>query len=241
MLAWRISGSQRPNTSYVTDSLKRRTIYAQMRTTRAVTCRECSGMSLTACEYLRAWKRADTGSLCLNRRLVPGTCVLEILSMVVSPDLRYVFVDDFGYAVSYCRRRLWEDLTPPYERGSDESVERWRRLRAAFSLDELTSAWTAADAAFAELLEAFIAAGYSCELGDRLREIVFAYSLDLELGEIFVLPRDIEAILAHVGDVFAWQADGVRQPCREESVFDFADTKHRAELARWLREANQPA
>src|SRR5579859_635999 len=105
-------------------------------------------MSLTSDEYIHAWERTGGRAPRLNTRIVPGTCALETLSLVVDPQTRHVFVDDFGYAVSYCRHSLWVDLLPPYERGSDESVERWHRLRSAFSLDELADAWAAADAAF---------------------------------------------------------------------------------------------
>lgn len=197
-------------------------------------------MTRTAREYLRAWERAGATSPRLNSRLIPGTCVLETLSMVATPDQRYVFVDDFGYAVSYCRRRLWEDLTPPYERGSDESVERWHRLRSAFSLDELTDAWTAADAALSRLLRSFVADGHSQALGDRLREIVNTYALDLELGEVYVLPQDLPALLAQVGYLTVVRQDSAKAPATARRAFNFADSRRRAALARWLREANHP-
>ncbi len=188
-------------------------------------------MTRTAYEYLRAWERAEASSPHLNSRLIRGTCVLETLSMVVDPDLRFVFVDDFGYAASYCRRRLWEDLTPPDQRGSDESVERWRRMRSAFLASDLADAWSAADAAFSDLLDSFIANGYSRALADRLREIVNTYGLDLELGEIYVLPQDIQALLARTGESVV---------LREEYGESFSNAR-RAALARWLREANKPA
>lgn len=188
-------------------------------------------MTRTAYEYLRAWERAEASAPHLNSRLIRGTCVLETLSMVVDPDLRFVFVDDFGYATSYCRHRLWEDLTPPDERGSDESVERWFHMRSAFSAGELADAWVAADAAFSELLDAFIAGGYSSALASRLREIVNTYGLDLELGEIYVLPKDIQALLARADDPAILRA---------ERGGSFSTTR-RSALARWLREANKPA
>jgi hypothetical protein len=199
-------------------------------------------MTRTVREYLRAWERVGASSPRLNSRLVPGACVLETLSMVATPDQRYVFVDDFGYAVSYCRRRLWEDLLPPYERGSDEPVERWHRLRSAFSLDELADAWTAADAALSALLRAFIADGYSYALGDRLREIVNTYALDLELGEVYVLPQDLQALLAQAGYLtVVRQQEVAKAPATKRQAFNFTDSRRRAALARWLQQANQPA
>jgi hypothetical protein len=198
-------------------------------------------MAHTARTYLHAWEHAGANSPRLNSRLISGTCVLETLSMVATPDQRYAFVDDFGYAVSYCRRRLWEDLTPPYERGSDESVERWHRLRAAFSLNEMTEAWVTADSALSELLRAFIAGGYSRALGDRLREIVNTYSLDLELGEVYVLPQDLPALLAQVGYLTIVRQESPKSPSNRRRAFNFADARRRASLARWLREARRPA
>ena len=198
-------------------------------------------MARTAREYLRVWEPVGASSPHLNSRIVPGTCVVETLSMVVAPDQRYVFVDDFGYAISYCRRCLWVDLLPPYERGSDESVERWHRLRSAFSLDELADAWMAADAAFSELLRAFIADGYSHALGDWLREIVNTYGLDLELGEIYVLPQDLPALLTQVGyPTLVRQKESAKPLSNQRRTFNFADSRRRAALARWLREANDP-
>lgn len=198
-------------------------------------------MSLTVCDYQRAWERADTESPRLNRRLVAGTCVVETLSMAAHPDLRFVFVDDFGYATSYCRRRVWEDLTPPDARGhagSHESLERWWSMRGSFATDELASAWAAADAAFSLLLAAFIARGYSPELGDQLRAVVSEYSLDLEIGEIYVLPQDLPRLLARKESPLATRPT---RRSRARVPFDFANTRRRAALARWLREANQPA
>lgn len=196
-------------------------------------------MPLTLNEYLRAWERMDTGSPRLNRRLVAGTCVVETLSMAAHPDLRFVFVDDFGYAVSYCRRRVQEDLTPPdVSTASQRSLERWWSMRGAFATDDLASAWAAADEAFKLLLAAFIAQGYTPELGDQLRAIVGLYSLDLEIGELYVLPQDLPRLLARKArplDTRPTRRSRARQP------FDFANARRRAALARWLREANQPA
>ena len=198
-------------------------------------------MSLTADEYIHAWEHTGARAPRLNTRIVPGTCVLETLSMVVDPQIRHVFVDDFGYAVSYCRNRLLADLIPPDERGHGEPAERWWRMRSAFTPSELAISWAAADTAFSKLLDAFIADGYSRALGDRLREVVNTYGLDLELGEVYVFPQDIHAILSRAGNLFAWWDEGVVRPETMAQEFNFADVRHRTMLARWLREANKPA
>lgn len=197
-------------------------------------------MSLSANEYRAAWAGDGGSHARLNSRLIPGTCVLETLSMVRDTNTRYIFVDDFGYAVGYCHQRLLEDLTPPDQRGSDESLGRWWSMRSAFDPATLAASAAAADAALTVLLEAFIAEGYSHALSERLREIVNTYGLDLELGEIYVMPQDITALLAHVGNPFVWWDDAIERPEQERESFDFADPRHRAILTRRLREANEP-
>lgn len=198
-----------------------------------------TGTMRTAAEYKVAWNPREPQRVHCNRRVIAGTCVLETLAMVNDTNLRYVFVDDFGYAVSYCRQRLLEDLTPPDQRGSDESLERWRRMRSAFSSDELATSWRAADEALSTLLDRFIAAGYADELSERLREVVNTYGLDLELGEIYVVPQDIEALLTRIGNPFVWWDDDVERPEQERQTFDFSDARHRAILTRRLRELNE--
>lgn len=198
-------------------------------------------MAHTSAEYQHAWDPQEPARAHYNRRIIPGTCVLETLAMVRDANLRYVFVDDFGYAVTYCRQRLLEDLTPPHQRGGDESLERWIRMRSAFSSDYLATCWQAADEALSALLDRFIADGYTVELGARLREVVNTYGLDLELGEVYVVPQDISALLTQVGNPFVWWDDAVERPEQERETFDFADDRHRAILARRLRELNESA
>ncbi len=196
-------------------------------------------MALSADEYRRAWEQQDAAPFRFNRRIVPGTCVLETLAMVKSVGLRYVFVDDFGYAVSYCRQRLCEDLVPPEMRGGAEGPGEWLRMRAAFTAADLDRSWAVADATFALLLDAFITQGYSRALSERLRVVVNDYGLDLELGEIYLLPQDIASLLGQTGNPFVWWDDDVSRPEQEHQTFRFADARHRAILARRLREVNE--
>jgi hypothetical protein len=167
--------------------------------------------------------------------------VLETLPMAHGSGPHYVIADDFGYAVSYCVRRLLEDLVSPAQRGSDQSQERWEQLRAAFAREDLTIAWDAARQAFSALLDDFVRDGYAPIQGDRLLDIANRYGLELELGDIFVLPRDAEALLARIGNPFTWWDDTMDRPEQEEQVFDFTNEAHRALLARRLREENEKA
>lgn len=197
---------------------------------------------LTVDQYARAWERKGATAPRLNSRLIPGASVLETLSMVVSPSMRYAFVDDFGYAVSYCLDRLRHDLTPPDEQEDADSVERWWRMRSAFTSAELAAFWVAAEKGLTDVLQSFVLDGYSRSLGDRLREVVNAYGLDLELGEIYVIPQDLPALLARLGNPLVWWDDDIeRLPELEQQPFNFADMRHRTILARRLREENVSA
>jgi hypothetical protein len=196
-------------------------------------------MALSVDEYRRAWENSGSRAERFNSHLLPGSCVLETLAMVHDVSMRFVFVDDFGDAVSYCRQRLFADLVPPDQRDNAASPDHWRRLRAAFAPEALASAWAAADAALAELLDAFIGQGVTPALAERLREVVNHYSLDLELGEIYLLPQDLPALLAQVGNPFVWWDDAIQSAEQEEQPFDFANDQHRETLSRRLRELNE--
>ena len=193
-------------------------------------------MALSSDDFLPKWGERDDGEFQRNTQIIPGTCILETLTMVNNPSLRYVFVDDFGYAVRYCRQRLLEDLVPPDQRDGQDSVEQWWRMRSAFRADDLAQSWSAEDAALIGLRYMFAVGGYTPALGDRLREVVNTYGLDLELGDIYVLPQDLAAVLERVGNPFVWWDDEVNSAEDERQTFDFANPRHRQILARRLRE-----
>ena len=194
---------------------------------------------LTVEQYMSAWERKGSQAPRLNTRIVPGACVLETLSMVVDPGMRYAFMDDFGFAVSYCHRRLKDDLIPPDELAGDGVTALWWRMRSAFTRAELAAYWVASDKALWDIVRSFVLDGYSLPLGSRLRKVVNSYALDLELGEIYVLPQDQPALFAQIGSPLTWWNERVKRPEQAEQPFDFADTRHRAILARRLREASK--
>lgn len=196
-------------------------------------------MALSVEEYRRAWESDGARSQRYNRQIVPGSCVLETLALVTDTSTRYVFVDDFGDAVSYCRQRLLVDLVPPDQQGNQASFEQWSRLHAAFAPEDLAIAWVEADDTFSALLDAFIADGASHALIDRLRTVVNRYGLDLELGAIWALPQDLQALLAQIGDPFVWWDEAMEREEQERQPFDFENEQHRAMLARRLSEQNE--
>lgn len=189
-------------------------------------------------EYVRASEEAALEERHVDGQIMHGSCVLETLALLEEANVRYVIADNFGYAVSYCWRRLVAELVSPAERGNEAEQERWERLRVRFSHAELADAWSTARQAFLELLNSFTHEGYTPALSDRLREVVNQYGLDLELGEIFALPQDIEPLLARIGSPFVWWDDAVESLEQERQPFDFDREEHRALLARRLREEN---
>lgn len=192
-------------------------------------------------EYVRASEVAALDERHVDSQITHGSCVLETLALLSEANVRYVIADNFGYAVSYCWRRLYVDLVSPYQRGGDAAEERWERLRAGFAHTDLALTWSMARRAFLELLDSFINEGYTPALGDRLREVVNCYGLDLELGDIFALPQDVEPLLERIGSPFVWWDDAVESSEQERQPFDFEREEHRALLMRRLREENGQA
>ncbi len=193
---------------------------------------------------MAAARGADAGTS-PSRQLGPQSCVLETLTWSSdAPDagVRYVIVDGFAQAIAYCQRRLAWDLDAPAERDDDEARERWRRSRSVFAPGELERRWRAASQALADLrAEANETDDERARaaLVERLRAISQQYALDLELGAIYTLPADLAALLAAIGAPFVWWDDDIQSVEQERAPFDYADTRHRAILARRLREQNE--
>lgn len=184
---------------------------------------------------------ADAGAS-PNRQLGPQSCVLETLTWSFdAPDagVRYVIVDDFAEAIVYCQRRLAQDLIAPEARDDDEALERWRRVRAIFAPGELERRWSAASQALADLRAEAEGERATALLGERLRAVAQRYALDLELAAIYALPADLAALLEQIGNPFVWWDDAIQSVEQERAPFDYADARHRAILARRLREQNE--
>lgn len=197
---------------------------------------------------------AVTSSLDQNDQLGEQSCVLETLLWSDSSadpadpggraGLRYIILDGFEQAIDYCQRRLLADLvaptSPEESAGPEESatLARWSRARARLAPDKLAVRWRATRRALAALRQQTAEAGYAPALAERLREVVQRYGLDFELGAVYVLPEDLVALLARVGDPFVWWDDAIERPEQERMPFDYANPAHRAILARRVREAN---
>lgn len=176
-----------------------------------------------------------------SRQLGPRSCVLETLTWSFdTPDagVRFVIVDDFAQAIAYCQRRLAQDLIAPEER-DDEALARWRRARAIFAPGELERRWRAAAQALADLRAEVEGERATSALGERLRAVAQQYALDLDLRAIYALPADLAELLAAIGNPFVWWDDDIQSVEQERAPFDYADARHRAILARRLREQNE--
>lgn len=190
--------------------------------------------------------RAEAHPAPSGGQLGPHSCVLETLTWspgAPAASLRYVIVDDFAQAITYCQSRLAQDLIAPIapEEGDEEGdVERWRRARAIFVPGELERRWQAAEQTLAELrAEADADEPNTSALGERLRAVTQQYALDLEVGAIYALPDDLAALLAVTGNPFVWWDDAVQSVEQEHAPFDYANARHRDILARRLREQNE--
>lgn len=186
--------------------------------------------------------RAEAHMTSSGGQLGPHTCVLETLTWspgAPAASLRYVIVDDFAQAITYCQSRLAQDLIAPIapEEGDEE---RRRRARAIFVPGELERRWRAAEQALAELrAEADADEPNISALSERLRAVTQQYALDLEVGAIYVLPDDLAALLAVIGNPFVWWDDAVQSVEQERAPFEYANARHRDILARRLREQNE--
>lgn len=190
--------------------------------------------------------RAGAPTTSPGGQLGPRSCVLETLTWspgAPAASLRYVIVDDFAQAITYCQSRLAQDLIAPIapEVGEEEGdEERRRRARAIFVPGELERRWRAAEQALAELrAEADADEPDTSALSEQLRAVTQQYALDREVGAIYALPDDLAALLAVIGNPFVWWDDAVQSVEQERAPFEYANARHRAILARRLREQNE--
>lgn len=195
----------------------------------------------------------ETAAMSASGQLGARSCVLEtLLWSDASADppgrvgLRYVMLDGFEQAIDYCQHRLLADLVAPMRPDDPTALVRWRRARARCAPHALAARWRAVRRALAALREQTARqiaqqaaeSGYAPALADQLRGVVERYGLDFELGAVYLLPDDLAALLARVGDPFVWWDDASEQVERERAPFDYANPAHRAALARRVREAN---
>jgi hypothetical protein len=120
---------------------------------------------------------------------------------------------DFGDAICFYRYlRVPEELdttaTPAsVSAGAARTVPaneaimaNWNRYRARFSTEEIRRRRYEGERALDRLLRQFVRGGYQPEMGAELIAIVNTTLLDFELHAVFVLPGDLDALLASVGN-----------------------------------------
>ncbi len=148
---------------------------------------------------------------------------------------------DFGDAICYYRYfRVPEELEPQ-ERSSDVEdllpglailQKSWEQRRPKLSNDQLRTRRAAAEQALDDLLEEFVQQGYRVEMSKRLREIVNNSLLDFELHEVYVLSKDLDALLSSLGNPLAdYDAYETEQEAEAHvPAFDLNNLEHRAAL-----------
>ena len=201
-------------------------------------------MPLSSEEYKRAWDRTQPAARWCDG-VTPETAVLDKSFRSSMMGEGFVFVDDFGHAIGYCRYCLMDNLQPPARKSesSPESAEpalpglqmmeeAWHRHLAGYGADELARRWKSAEAGFDVLLEQFVRDGYRPEMGTQLMALVNANSIDLELHDVYVLPSDLERLLEHTRNPLAEWDEETGEPNEADAPpFDLSNPEHREALA----------
>ena len=204
-------------------------------------------MPLSPEQYKHAWDQTQV-SWC--DRVTPQTAALDASFRSNMMGDGFVFVDDFGYAVGYCRYSLMGELRPPAVKTEQEPAptdlglpglqmmqDTWQRHVAQYGADELARRWQSAEAGFDTLLEQFARDGYRPEMGTDLMTVVNANSIDLELHDVYVLPGDLERLLEGTGNPLAELDEETGEPKGADAPpFDLSNPEHREALAERLNE-----
>lgn len=141
----------------------------------------------------------------------------------------YVFMPDLGYLICWLRLRLIpEDLS-----NSNEPLQ-------SVSSEGLDQRQTAAEDGCADLLRRFAANGYSPELTARLQEVCADNLLSHTVNAVWVLPGDLEQVIAQVGNPLAEPEREEDGAPAEEPAFDLGNPAHRERLAERLNNPSYP-
>jgi len=149
---------------------------------------------------------------------------------------------DFGDAICYYRYYRVPDELGPQEHSMNEDIiapvgleilqRRWEHRRPKLLDDELQARRVSAEQTLDALLEEFAQHGYQSEMSTRLRKIVNRSLIDFELLNVYVLPRDLEALLSSLGNLLAGY-DAYENDEEAEAhapAFDLSNPEHREAL-----------
>jgi hypothetical protein len=213
-------------------------------------------MAKTLKAYQQRWRDAmspevDCPHAPWDDDLTPESCIIyeSAQSMPASEGCSYFA--DFGNAISFFRYlRVPEELdftAAPLSlsagvarpgSATETIVANWNRYRARFSNEELRRRRYEGERALDRLLRRFVRDGYQPEMGEKLIEIVNTTLLDFELREVYVLPGDLDALLASFGNPLitcdVGDDEGADVAARSAPAFDLNAHGHREALAEHL-------
>jgi hypothetical protein len=191
----------------------------------------------TAQGYTRRWREAMDPSRPTTKSIGPWTGQLSPTSAILFESSRALpnagwcaFFANFGDAICHYRYGL---IPQELERAPallTSSV--WTSYRAQFGATEIRRRRYEGERALDRLLEHFVAEGYQSGMGQKLIEIVGETLLDYELRSIYVLPTDLNALLASIGNpLISCDLDDEDADVSAMPAFDLNSPGHRELLA----------
>ena len=207
-------------------------------------------MSRSLQEYHERWQRAmretHIGDPPWDADMTIESCVIFESAHSTPMGEGATAFPDFGDAICFYRHLRVPEELEPREHSSDvdnllpglASMEQsWERRRPKLTNAQLRSRLTAAEQALDDLLEELVQRGYRAEMSKRLREIVNDSLLDFELHEVFVLPRDLDALFSFLGNpLAAYEAyENEEEAEAHAPAFDLNNPEHREALKEHLQ------
>jgi hypothetical protein len=212
-----------------------------------------TAMARTTEEYRRRWGEAtgpDGSGTPWDEPLTPTACITYESARSTPMGEGCNHFPDVGDAICFYRfLRIPEELATTADEVADlgdllrnfavlEST--WKRCHSRFRFSDDALRYRRADGerALDALLERFVHDGYQSGMGQRLLEIVNATLIDFELHEVYVLPEDLDALLARFGNPLAnyeaYEDEAIAEAAAP--TFDLRNPGHRAALAERLAE-----
>lgn len=207
-------------------------------------------MPRTVNEYQQRWRDAISPDCTVapwDEPFAPTSCVLYETAHVAPLGEGCMYLPDFGDAICFYRYlRIPHELDTAPAEGLDvagllpdlaEMGWSWSRYRSShFSTEEIRRRRNEGERALDKLLAHFVRDGYQPNMGAKLIGIVKATLIDFELLEVYVLPDDLDALLARFGNPLLGCFGCADQSLDEAAMpsFDLNTYGHREALAEYL-------
>ncbi len=206
-------------------------------------------MPRTVSEYQQRWQDATSPDCTYapwDEPFAPTACVLYETAHAAPLGEGCMYLPDFGDAICFYRHlRIPHELDIVPAEGLDVAallpdLERmgwsWSRSRSRFSTEEIRRRRYEGERALDKLLARFVREGYQPEMGAKLIEIVRETLIDFELLEVYVLPGDLDKLLARFGNPLLGCFSCADKSLDEAAIpaFDLNVRGHREALAEYL-------